>query len=179
MAKRPCSSAAAPNPAGGSAPGFFLFKAAPDTDMKSARRESVQRSVWAGGWIGLWLLAGAAGSLAADPGRVAAQAPSARASAAAAKAAAAKPAQLIDINSASRAQLKTLPGIGDAEADKIIAKRPYLSKTHLVDEAGIPAGVYLTIRHRIVAVQNKAARAKLQAMASARAKSQASAPQTR
>jgi len=139
----------------------------------------VQRSAWTGVWTGLWLLAGAAGSLAADPGRVVAQAPSTRASAPAAKAAA-KPAQPIDINSASRAQLKTLPGIGDAEADKIIAKRPYLSKTHLVDEAGIPAGVYLSIRHRIVAVQNKAARAKLQAMASARAKSQAaSAPQTR
>ncbi|UCH16460.1 MAG: helix-hairpin-helix domain-containing protein, partial [Burkholderiales bacterium] len=36
--------------------------------------------------------------------------------------------KLIDVNSASRAELKTLPGIGDAEADKIIAGRPYLSK---------------------------------------------------
>ena len=41
------------------------------------------------------------------------------------------PAKRIDINSASRAQLKTLPGIGDAEADRIIAARPYPSKAKL------------------------------------------------
>ena len=46
----------------------------------------------------------------------------------------AKPAakvKLVDINSAGKAELKTLPGISDAEADKIIAGRPYLSKAHL------------------------------------------------
>ena len=72
--------------------------------------------------------------------------------------------KLIDVNSASRAELKTLPGIGDAEADKIIAGRPYLSKVHIVTESGIPEGVYQSIRHRIVAVQNKQAQAKLKAL---------------
>ena len=33
--------------------------------------------------------------------------------------------KLVDINSASKAELKKLPGINDAEADKIIAGRPY------------------------------------------------------
>jgi DNA uptake protein ComE-like DNA-binding protein len=66
---------------------------------------------------------------------------------------AARPA-LIDINSASRAQLKTLPGIGDAEAERIIAGRPYLTKAGLVTDKIIPAGVYQAIRHRIVAIQH-------------------------
>jgi predicted DNA-binding helix-hairpin-helix protein len=96
-----------------------------------------------------------------------AQAPAGHASPAVKQAAPAAPVKLIDINSASRAQLKTLPGIGDAEADKIIAGRPYLSKVHLVTEAGLPTGVYLSIRRQIVAVQNKEARAKLKTLASA------------
>ena len=79
----------------------------------------------------------------------------------------AAPVKPIDINSASRAQLKSLPGIGDAEADRIIAARPYLSKAHLVTEAGLPTGVYLSIRRQIVAVQNKEARAKLKTLAAA------------
>ncbi|MCW5657563.1 MAG: helix-hairpin-helix domain-containing protein [Burkholderiaceae bacterium] len=81
------------------------------------------------------------------------------------KGASAAPVKPIDINSASRAQLKSLPGIGDAEADRIISARPYLSKAHLVTEAGLPTGVYLSIRRQIVAVQNKQARAKLKALA--------------
>jgi predicted DNA-binding helix-hairpin-helix protein len=96
-----------------------------------------------------------------------AQAPAGPASTAGKKGAPAAPVKPIDINSASRAQLKTLPGIGDAEADKIIAGRPYLSKVHLVTEAGLPLGVYLSIRRQIVAVQNDAARAKLKTLASA------------
>jgi hypothetical protein len=79
----------------------------------------------------------------------------------------ASPVTPIDINSASRAQLKTLSGVGDAEADKIIAGRPYLSKVHLVTEAGLPIGTYQSIRRQIVAVQNKEARAKLKTLARA------------
>jgi DNA uptake protein ComE-like DNA-binding protein len=59
----------------------------------------------------------------------------------------------VDINSASRAQLKTLPGIGDREADRIIAGRPWHSKADLVGAKAIPEGVYVTIRHDIMAVQ--------------------------
>ena len=68
----------------------------------------------------------------------------------------AKPAAVrgpvIDINRATRAQLKGLPGIGDAEADRIVAGRPYLSKADLVSNKVLPAGVYLSIKNRVVAL---------------------------
>lgn len=62
------------------------------------------------------------------------------------------PAKLVDINSASRAELKTLPGVGDAEADRIIAGRPYLSKAQLVTKNVIATGPYLQLRHHVVAM---------------------------
>ena len=68
----------------------------------------------------------------------------------------AKPAskiKLIDINSASRVELKTLPGIRDAEADKIIAGRPYGSKAFLVTRNIIPAATYEQIKRLIIARQ--------------------------
>ena len=40
----------------------------------------------------------------------------------------------INLNAASKAELKTLPGIRDVEADKIIAGRPYASKAWLVSK---------------------------------------------
>ena len=46
----------------------------------------------------------------------------------------------VDINSANKAELKKLPGIDDAKADKIIAGRPYLSKAHLVTRNVIQIG---------------------------------------
>ncbi len=64
---------------------------------------------------------------------------------------AAPPGPPVDINSASRAQLKTLPGIDDAAAGKIVAGRPYLSKAELVSAKAIPAGTYLSIKRLIVA----------------------------
>lgn len=121
---------------------------------------SVRRHV-----IGCALIVASAAAAAGGAPAPAASAQPAGASMAAKKAAA--PAKLIDINSASRAQLETLPGIGHAEADKIIAGRPYLSKVHVVTEAGLPFGTYQAIRHQIVAVQNEAARAKLKTLASA------------
>jgi DNA uptake protein ComE-like DNA-binding protein len=69
------------------------------------------------------------------------------------KAASAGPATLVDINSAGRKELKTLPGIGDAEANKIIANRPYLSKTELVSKNVLPVGPYLELKNRIIAMQ--------------------------
>ena len=59
----------------------------------------------------------------------------------------------IDINSASRAQLKALPGIGDVEADRIISGRPYHSKADLAERNVIPTGVYVSLKGRIVAKQ--------------------------
>ncbi len=67
------------------------------------------------------------------------------------------PVKLVDINSASRAELKTLPGIGDAEADRIVAHRPYLSKTELASKNVLPLGPFVSLRRRVVALQPTAA----------------------
>ncbi|MFO1327988.1 MAG: helix-hairpin-helix domain-containing protein [Rubrivivax sp.] len=73
---------------------------------------------------------------------------------AAATAAASAPApRPLDINSAPAERLATLPGIGIAEARRIVAQRPYLSKADLVTRQVLPEGLYVQIRDRIVAVQ--------------------------
>ncbi len=59
----------------------------------------------------------------------------------------------VDINSASKAELKTLPGIDDALAEKIIAGRPYPSKGFLVSRKIIPEGHYIQIKKQIIAMQ--------------------------
>jgi len=66
--------------------------------------------------------------------------------------------KLVDINSASRTELKQLPGIGDAEADRIIGARPYPSKAKLVAENVLPHESYLMLKSRIIATQPSQAR---------------------
>ena len=68
--------------------------------------------------------------------------------------------KLVDINSANKAELKTLPGISDADADKIIAGRPYGSKAHLTTRGIIPAATYDNLKKRVIAKQKPEAAAK-------------------
>lgn len=62
-------------------------------------------------------------------------------------------AALIDINSASRQELMTLRGIGEARADAIIRGRPYRGKDELTRRNIIPQNVYDDIQSRIIARQ--------------------------
>jgi competence protein ComEA len=59
----------------------------------------------------------------------------------------------IDINSASKEELMSLPGVGDATADKIIAGRPFKSKSDLTKKKIVGSKEYDKIKNHIVAHQ--------------------------
>ena len=90
---------------------------------------------------------------AAKPATVAKPATAATPATAAKPAAAAK-GEPIDINTATKTELQTIPGIGDVYAGKIIAGRPYHSKDELTRKKILPAGVYAKTKDRLVARQH-------------------------
>jgi competence protein ComEA len=68
--------------------------------------------------------------------------------------AATRPAELIDINTATKEQLEPLKGIGPVRAAAIIKGRPYKGKDELVEKKIVPKNVYNDIKDKIIAKQN-------------------------
>ncbi len=81
------------------------------------------------------------------------KAPAAGTAPKAAPATPAAPKELIDLNSATKQQLMTLPGIGEALSQKIIDNRPYRAKNELTQKKILTDSVYSKISDLVIAKQ--------------------------
>ncbi len=90
-------------------------------------------------------------AFAAEPAKPAAKPVAAKADA---KAPIAKQ-EPVDINSATDAELKAIPGLGDAYIAKIVVNRPFANKAQLVSRKILPESVYEKVKDRIIAKQPK------------------------
>ncbi|MBY0504145.1 MAG: helix-hairpin-helix domain-containing protein [Bryobacteraceae bacterium] len=68
------------------------------------------------------------------------------------------PSTTVDINSATLEELKALPGVGDAYAQKIIDGRPYKGRNELLEKKIVPEPVYTKIHKLVKARQPKMAK---------------------
>ncbi len=57
----------------------------------------------------------------------------------------------LDLNTATASQLKTLPGIGDAYAKRIVDARPFTAKNQLLTKGIVPQSTYDRIKDSVVA----------------------------
>jgi competence protein ComEA len=64
-------------------------------------------------------------------------------------------AELVDINSATAAELKALPGLSDSDAAKIVHARPYMDKSQLISKKVVSEATYDKIKDHVVAKQPK------------------------
>lgn len=60
---------------------------------------------------------------------------------------------LIDLNSATAAELDALPGIGAARSAAIVKGRPYKGKDELVSKSILSESVYAGIKDKVIAKQ--------------------------
>ncbi len=70
-------------------------------------------------------------------------------------AAVAPQSSMVDINSATAEQLKTLPGVSEADSTKIIRGRPYADKSQLVSRHVLSETTYAKMKDHVVAKQPK------------------------
>lgn len=59
--------------------------------------------------------------------------------------------QPLDLNTASIADLRRLPGVGDEYAKRIVEGRPYSAKNQLVTRGVLPQNAYEQIKDSVVA----------------------------
>jgi len=116
-------------------------------------------------WISLSLagalLLGSSFAQAADEAKPAAKPATAQPAKPPPKASApAKKPKPVDINSASAEQLKTVPGVDDALAEKIIKNRPYPRRAYLVTKEVYAQDEYYKIKDYFVAMPPPEAKSK-------------------